>query len=67
MVTDAGAATAYIQDAAGVFVTEGGPYLAKGSGYFTKGGPFLTEASQVLSSSALMADGAVYFKEKRQR
>lgn len=64
MVTDA---TAYIQDAAGVFVTEGSPYMAKGSGYFTKGGQFMTEASQVINASSLMADGAIYYKEKRQR
>lgn len=67
MVTDAGAATAYIQDAAGVFVTEGSPYMAKGSGYFTKGGQFMTEASQVINASSLMTDGAIYYKEKRQR
>lgn len=67
MVTDAGAATTYIQDASGVFVTEGGPYMAKGSGYFAKGGQFLTEASQAMSTTSLMSDGAMYYKEKRQR
>lgn len=67
MVTDAGAATTYIQDASGVFVTEGSPYVAKGSGYFAKGGQFMTEASQVMNATSLMTDGAMYYKEKRQR
>lgn len=67
MVTDAGVATTYIQDAGGLFVTEGSPYMAKGGGYFTKGGQFMTEASQVMNAGSLMADGAVYYKEKRQR
>lgn len=65
MVTEAGAG--YVQEAAGVFVAEGSPYLAKGSGYFAKGGLFVAEASQAMSASSLVADGAVYYKEKRQR
>lgn len=67
MVTDAGGAAPYIQDGAGVFMTEGGPYLAKGSAYFAKGGQFINEASPVITSSSLMADGAMYYKERRQR
>lgn len=67
MVTDTGTATTYIQDGAGVFVAEGSPYLAKGSGYFAKGGQFVAEASQVMNASSLMADGALYYKERRQR
>lgn len=66
MVTDTGAATTFIQDGAGVFVAEGSPYMAKGSGYF-KGGQFVAEASQVMNASSLMADGALYYKERRQR
>lgn len=41
--------------------------MAKGSGYFTKGGQFMAEASQVMSGSTVMADGAMYYKERRQR
>lgn len=67
MVTDTGAATTYIQDGTGVFVTEGSPYMAKGSGYFAKGGQFVTEPSQVMTASSLMADGGMYYKERRQR
>lgn len=67
MVTDAGVATTYLQDASGLYVTEGSPYMAKGSGHFAKGGQFLTEASQVVNASSLMAEGALYYKEKRQR
>lgn len=67
MVTDTGAATTYIQDGTGVFVTEGSPYMAKGSGYFAKGGQFMTEPSQVMTASSLIADGGMYYKERRQR
>lgn len=62
-----GAATSYIQDGAGVFITEGGPYLAKGGAYFAKGAQFLAEASPVMTTSSLMTDGAMYYKERRQR
>lgn len=67
MVTDTGAATTYIQDGTGVYVTEGSPYMTKGSGYFAKGGQFVTETSQVMTGSSLMADGGMYYKERRQR
>lgn len=67
MVTEAGGGAAYIQDGAGVFMAEGSPYMAKGSAYFTKGGQFIPEASPVITASSLMADGAMYYKERRQR
>lgn len=67
MVTEAGGGTAYIQDGAGVFMAEGSPYMAKGSAYFAKGGQFIPEASPVMTASSLMADGAMYYKERRQR
>lgn len=67
MVTDTGGGATYIQDGAGVFIAEGTPYLAKGSAYFTKGGQFMSEASPVMTSGSLMADGAMYYKERRQR
>lgn len=68
MVTDAtGGGATYIQDAAAVFMTDGGPYLTKGGAYFAKGGQFLPEASPVMSASSLMTDGAMYYKERRQR
>lgn len=67
MVTDTGGGAAYIQDGPGVFMAEGNPYLAKGGAYFTKGGQFMAEASPVITASALMADGAMYYKERRQR
>lgn len=67
MVTDTGGGATYIQDGAGVFMTEGSPYLAKGSAYFAKGGQFMPEASPVMTASSLMADGAMYYKERRQR
>lgn len=66
MVTDTGGGATYIQDGAGVFMAEGSPYLTKGNAYFTKGGQFMPEAS-VMTSSSLMADGAMYYKERRQR
>lgn len=67
MVSEAGAGAAYIQDGAGVFMADGRPYMAKGGAYFAKGGQFMAEASPVMSSSPLMPDGAMYFKERRQR
>ncbi|KAK1879089.1 Chromodomain-helicase-DNA-binding protein 9, partial [Dissostichus eleginoides] len=68
MVTDTGGGgAAYIQDGAGVFMTEGSPYMAKGSAYFAKGGQFMAEASPVMTASSLMPDGAMYYKERRQR
>ncbi len=67
MVTDTGGGATYIQDGAGVFMAEGSPYLAKGSAYFAKGGQFMPEASPVMTASSLMADGAMYYKERRQR
>ncbi|XP_010790283.1 chromodomain-helicase-DNA-binding protein 7-like [Notothenia coriiceps] len=68
MVTDTGGGgAAYIQDGAGVFMTEGSPYMAKGSAYFAKGGQFVAEASPVMTASSLMPDGAMYYKERRQR
>lgn len=67
MVTDTGGGANYIQDGAGVFMTEGSPYLAKGSAYFAKGGQFMPEASPVMTASSLMAEGAMYYKERRQR
>lgn len=67
MVTEAGSGTTYIQDGAGVFVTEASPYLAKGGTYFAKGGQFMPEAAPVMTASSLMADGAMYYKERRQR
>lgn len=69
MVSDAaaGGAPAYIQDGAGVFMADGTPYLAKGGAYFTKGGQFIPEASPVMNTGTLMPDGAIYFKERRQR
>lgn len=67
MVTEAGGGAAYIQDGAGVFMAEGSPFLAKGSAYFAKGGQFMPEASPVMTASSLMADGAMYYKERRQR
>uniref|UniRef100_A0A667YIK5 Chromodomain helicase DNA binding protein 7 n=1 Tax=Myripristis murdjan TaxID=586833 RepID=A0A667YIK5_9TELE len=57
MVTEAGGGATYIQEGGpGVFMAEGSPYLAKGS-------PYLAKASH----AALMADGAMYYKERRQR
>jgi len=68
MVTDTGGGgAAYIQDGAGLFMTEGSPYMAKGSAYFAKGGQFMAEASPVMTASSLMPDGAMYYKERRQR
>lgn len=69
MVTDTGGGggATYIQDGAGVFMTEGSPYLAKGGAYFAKGGQFMPEASPVMTASSLMTDGAMYYKERRQR
>lgn len=59
---------AYIQDGSGVFLSDGTPYLTKGGAYFTKGGQFMAEASPVINAgAALLPDGAVYFKERRQR
>lgn len=67
MVTEAGGgAAAYIQDGAGVFMAEG-QYLGKGGAYFTKGGQFMPEGSPVMTANSLMTDGAMYFKERRQR
>ncbi|KAK5859331.1 hypothetical protein PBY51_020894 [Eleginops maclovinus] len=61
MVTDTGGGgSAYIQDGAGVFMTEG-------SAYFAKGGQFMAEASPVMTASSLLPDGAMYYKERRQR
>ncbi|KAM8851002.1 LOW QUALITY PROTEIN: chromodomain-helicase-DNA-binding protein 7 [Spinachia spinachia] len=68
MVTDSsGGGATYIQDAAAVFMADGGPYLTKGGAYFAKGGQFLPEASPVMTASSLMTDGAMYYKERRQR
>jgi len=67
MVPETGGGATYIQDGTGVFMTEGSPYLAKGSAYFAKGGQFMPEASPVMTASSLMADGAMYYKERRQR
>lgn len=66
MVTEAGGGAAYIQDGAGVFMAEGSQYLTKGGAYFAKGGQFMSEGSPVMTNS-LMTDGAMYFKERRQR
>ncbi|XP_061695870.1 chromodomain-helicase-DNA-binding protein 7 isoform X2 [Syngnathoides biaculeatus] len=66
MVTE-GAGAAYIQDPTTVFMSEGTPYLAKGSAYFAKGGQFITDESSMLTTTALMSDGAMYYKERRQR
>ena len=66
-VTDIGGAATFIQDGAGVFMTEGSPYFVKGSTYFAKGGQFMAETSPVMTASSLMPDGAVYYKERRQR
>ncbi|XP_035026244.2 chromodomain-helicase-DNA-binding protein 7 [Hippoglossus stenolepis] len=67
MVTEAGGGATYIQDGATVFLTEGTPYLAKGSAYFAKGGQLMAESSPVMAAGSLMADGAMYYKERRQR
>lgn len=67
MVTDTGAPTTYVQDGAGVFMTEGSPYMAKGSAYFAKGGQVATETSAMMTATSLMADGTTYYKERRQR
>lgn len=67
MVTETGGAATYIQDGAGMFMAEGSPYLAKGSAYFAKGGQFMPEASPVLNASSLVSEGAMYYKERRQR
>lgn len=67
MVPETGGGASYIQDGTGVFMTEGSPYLAKGSAYFAKGGQFMPEASPVMTTSSLMADSAMYYKERRQR
>lgn len=67
MVTDTGAPTTYVQDGAGVFMTEGSPYMAKGSAYFAKGGQLAAETSAMMTASSLMADGTMYYKERRQR
>ncbi|XP_034559711.1 chromodomain-helicase-DNA-binding protein 7 isoform X3 [Notolabrus celidotus] len=67
MVTETGGGAAYIHDGAGVYMADGSPYMAKGGAYFAKGGQFMAEASPVVTASSLMADGAMYFKERRQR
>lgn len=67
MVSETGGGATYIQDGSGVFMTEGASYLAKGGAYFTKGGQFIPEGSPVMNTSSLMPDGAMYFKERRQR
>ncbi|XP_054656461.1 chromodomain-helicase-DNA-binding protein 7 isoform X2 [Dunckerocampus dactyliophorus] len=68
MVTEAGGtAAAYIQDPTTVFMAEGSAYLAKGSAYFAKGGQFMSEESPVMTTNSLMNDGAMYYKERRQR
>lgn len=67
MVTKTGGAPAYIQEGAGVFMADGTPYLAKGSPYFVKGGQFMPEASPIVAPASLMTDGALYYKERRQR
>ncbi|CAJ1071406.1 chromodomain-helicase-DNA-binding protein 7 [Xyrichtys novacula] len=67
MVTDSGGGSGYIHEGAGVYMTEGSPYLAKGGAYFAKGGQFMAEASPVVTASSLVVDGAMYFKERRQR
>lgn len=67
MVTETGGGAAYIQDGAAVFMAEGSPFLTKGATYFTKGGQFMPEASSGMTSSSLVADGALYYKERRQR
>ncbi|XP_026168440.1 chromodomain-helicase-DNA-binding protein 7 isoform X2 [Mastacembelus armatus] len=66
MVTETGG-TPYIQDGAAMFLSEGSPYLVKGSPYFAKSGQFIPESSPVMNSSSLLSDGAVYYKERRQR
>ncbi|KAM4623653.1 chromodomain-helicase-DNA-binding protein 7, partial [Polymixia lowei] len=67
MVAEGGGAT-YIQEGgAGVFMADGSPYLAKGSPYLAKGGQFMPEAAAVAAHAAMMADGAMFFKERRQR
>lgn len=67
MVTDTGGGAAYLHDGASMYMTEGSPYLGKGGAYFAKGSQFMAEASPVVTASSLMADGAMYFKERRQR
>lgn len=67
MVSETGGGATYIQDGSGVFMTEGTSYLAKGGAYFTKGGQFIPEGSPVMNTSSLIPDGAMYFKERRQR
>ncbi|GLD61808.1 chromodomain-helicase-DNA-binding protein 7, partial [Lates japonicus] len=67
VVTETGGGATYIQDGAAVFMTEGSPYLAKRNAYFAKGGQLMPEASPVMTASSLMADGAMYYKERRQR
>lgn len=63
----AGGGGAYIQDPATVFMAEGTSYLTKGSAYFAKSGQYITDESPVMTTSALMTDGAMYYKERRQR
>lgn len=67
MVTDVGGGAAYLQDGAAVFLADGNSYLAKGGAYFAKGPQFMAEASPVLAANPLLADGAMYYKERRQR
>lgn len=67
VVTETGGGATYIQDGTAVFMTEGSPYLAKRNAYFAKGGQLMPEASPVMTTSSLMADGAMYYKERRQR
>lgn len=63
----AGGGATCIQDGAAVFLSDGTQYLTKGGAYFAKGGPFLPEASPVMTAGSLMTDGAMYYKERRQR
>lgn len=67
MVAETVGGVSYIQEGSTVFMADGSPYLAKGSAYFAKGGQLMPEASPVMTASSLMPDGALYYKERRQR